>query len=107
TYDIGCKYGVHFKERRGSMPQDVLISPSDFPSDFSIKVPAWHVLGHVLPCILANSLRYTPLVGRTAGEGVETIWSVMNAHQYSTREMTHGHRRDCLTDIFNDYNWVK
>lgn len=89
------------------MAPDVLISPSDFPTDFAIKVPSWHVLGHVLPCILANNLRYTPLVGRTAGEGVETIWSVMNAHQYSTREMTHGHRRDCLTDIFNDYNWVK
>ncbi|KAG9047221.1 hypothetical protein FS837_002783 [Tulasnella sp. UAMH 9824] len=123
TYDIGCKYGIHFKERvtksvlgtqvdieaaeRGSMPRDVLISPSDFPKDFDIKVPSWHVLGHILPCILANSLRYTPLVGRTSGEGVETIWAIMNAHQYSTREMTHGHRRDCLTDIFNDYNWVK
>ncbi|KAG8925861.1 hypothetical protein FRC01_009600 [Tulasnella sp. 417] len=123
TYDIGCKYGIHFKERvtrsilgdqverdaeeRGSMPSDVLISRSDFPHDFSIKVPAWHVLGHILPCILANNLRYTPLVGRTAGEGVEVIWSMMNAHQYSTREMTHGHRRDCLTEIFNDYNWVK
>ncbi|KAG8902563.1 hypothetical protein FRC00_002447 [Tulasnella sp. 408] len=123
TYDIGCKYGIHFKDRvtrsvfgtqveieaaeRGSMPSDVLISPSDFPKDFDIKVPSWHVLGHVLPCILANSLRYTPLAGRTSGEGVETIWAVMNAHQYSTREMTHGHRRDCLTDIFNDYNWVK
>lgn len=118
TYDIGCKYGIHFKERvtqsvlesetaEDSMSRDVLISPSDFPPDFSIKVPSWHVLGHILPCVLANNLRYTPLVGRTAGEGVETIWAVMNAHQYSTREMTHGHRRDCLTDIFNDYNWLK
>lgn len=125
TYDIGCKYGIHFKQRvtqsllesetadetstPDSMPRDVLISPSDFPPDFSIKVPSWHVLGHILPCVLANNLRYTPLVGRTAGEGVETIWAVMNGHQYSTpsREMTHGHRRDCLTDIFNDYNWIK
>ncbi|KAG9044328.1 hypothetical protein FS837_008344, partial [Tulasnella sp. UAMH 9824] len=123
TYDIGCKYGIHFKERvtqsvlesetadetntQDSMARDVLISPSEFPLDFSIKVPSWHVLGHILPCVLANNLRYTPLVGRTAGEGVETIWAVMNAHQYSTREMTHGHRRDCLTDIFNDYNWLK
>lgn len=123
TYDIGCKYKVHFQERvtrsllgsdveveaskRGSLPKDVLIAPNDFPNDFAIKVPSWHVLGHVASCILANNLRYTPLVGRTAGEGVETIWSTMNAHQYATREMTHGHRRDALTDIFNDYNWKK
>lgn len=123
TYDIGCKYSVNFKERvtksvggeladadaasRGSLPKDVLIAPSDFPSDFQIKVPSWHVLGHTHDCILENNLRYTPLVGRTAGEGVETIWSVMNKHQYSTREMTHGHRRDVLTDAFNDYNWRK
>ncbi|KAG8982256.1 hypothetical protein FRB90_006913, partial [Tulasnella sp. 427] len=120
TYDIGCKYSVHFKERvtqsvlttnatieENDEAPDTLISSSQFPSDFEIKVPSWHVLGHNLRCILANNLRYTPLVGRTAGEGVETIWSIMNAHQYSTREMTHGHRRDCLTDIFNDYNWLK
>ncbi|KAG8972484.1 hypothetical protein FRC05_009837 [Tulasnella sp. 425] len=123
TYDIGCKYGIKFQERvtrsllgpevetdaiaRGSLPSDVLIAPSDFPPDFCIKVPSWHVLGHTLPCVLANNLRYTPLVGRTAGEGVETIWAVMNAHQYATREMTHGHRRDALTDVFNDYNWKK
>lgn len=123
TYDIGCKYSVNFKKRvtcsvdgdledmeaaaRGSLPRDVLIAPSDFPLDFEIKVPSWHVLGHTHECILENNLRYTPLVGRTAGEGVETIWSVMNKHQYSTREMTHGHRRDVLTDLFNDYNWRK
>lgn len=123
TYDIGCKYGIHFKDRvtksvqgpdedaaayaRGSLPPDVLISPNDFPADFDIKVPSWHVLGHIMDCILHNNLRYTPLVGRTAGEGVEVIWSIMNAHQYSTREMTHGNRRDVLTDAFNDYNWKK
>ncbi|KIO16468.1 hypothetical protein M407DRAFT_85993 [Tulasnella calospora MUT 4182] len=101
TYDIGCKYSVNFKKR------DVLIAPGDFPPDFEIKVPSWHVLGHTQECILENNLRYTPLVGRTAGEGVETIWSVVNKHQYSTREMSHGHRRDVLTDIFNDYNWRK
>ncbi|KAG9041031.1 hypothetical protein FS837_012809, partial [Tulasnella sp. UAMH 9824] len=123
TYDIGCKYSVNFQKRvtrsvdgeladteaasRDSLPKDVLIGPSDFPSDFEIKVPSWHVLGHTHDCILENNLRYTPLVGRTAGEGVETIWAVMNKHQYSTREMSHGHRRDVLTDLFNDYNWRK
>lgn len=123
TYDIGCKYSVNFQKRittstegevvnteaalRGSLPMDVLIAPEDFPADFEIKVPSWHVLGHTQDCILQNNLRYTPSVGRTAGEGVETIWSVMNKHQHSTREMSHGHRRDVLTDIFNDYNWRK
>lgn len=123
AYDIGCKYGIHFKERvtrsllgeeeeaeaaaRGSLPRDVLIAPADFPTDFSIKVPSWHVLGHVSSCILTHNLRYTPLAGRTVGEGSETVWSVTNQHRFSTREMTHGHRRDALTDVFNDYNWKK
>ncbi|KAG9044752.1 hypothetical protein FS837_007576 [Tulasnella sp. UAMH 9824] len=123
TYDIGCKYGIHFKERvtmsvegphedeaaarRTSLPRDVLISPDDFPADFDIKVPSWHILGHIMDCVLRKNLRYMPMVGHPAGEGVETIWSIMNAHQYSTREMTHGNRRDVLPDAFNYYNWKK
>lgn len=108
SYDIACKYGVKFQERV-SKPYigGPLLAPGEYPKNLEFYVPAWHILGHTSQCNLRFNMRYHPLMGRTAGEGVETIWSVMNAYQYSTREMGHGHRRDTLTDIFNDLNFRK
>ncbi|KAG8940645.1 hypothetical protein FRC04_005175 [Tulasnella sp. 424] len=108
SYDIACKYGVKFQERVSApYTGGPLLEQSEYPKDLEFYVPAWHILGHTPQCNLRFNMRYHPLVGRTAGEGVETIWAVMNAYQYSTREMGHGHRRDTLTDIFNDFNFRK
>ncbi|KAG8931499.1 hypothetical protein FRC01_001224 [Tulasnella sp. 417] len=108
SYDVACKYGINFKKRT-TMDFDggPLIKPEQFPKDIQFLVPAWHILGHVEECLARYHFRYTPLVGRTAGEGVETIWSSLNGWQYSTREMGHGHRRDTLTDVMNHFNWTK
>lgn len=108
SYDIACKYGVHFRKRvTTEIEGGPLIKAEDFPKDIQFLVPAWHILGHVDECLTRYHFRYTPLVGRTAGEGVETIWSALNGYQYSTREMGHGHRRDTLTDMMNHFNWTK
>ncbi|KIO19228.1 hypothetical protein M407DRAFT_31119 [Tulasnella calospora MUT 4182] len=108
SYDVACKYGIHFQKRvTTEFEGGPLIEAKDFPKDIQFLVPAWHILGHVDECLARYHFRYTPLVGRTAGEGVETIWSTLNGYQYSTREMGHGHRRDTLTDIMNHFNWTK
>lgn len=108
SYDIACKYGIHFQKRvTTEFEGGPLIKPEQYPKDIQFLVPAWHILGHVDECLARYHFRYTPLVGRTAGEGVETIWSSLNGYQYSTREMGHGHRRDTLTDVMNHFNWTK
>ncbi|KAG8932301.1 hypothetical protein FRC01_014614 [Tulasnella sp. 417] len=108
SYDVACKYGIHFQKRTTmDFEGGPLIKPEQFPKDIQFLVPAWHILGHVDECLTRYHFRYTPLVGRTAGEGVETIWSTLNGYQYSTREMGHGHRRDTLTDAMNHFNWTK
>ncbi|KAG8922430.1 hypothetical protein FRC01_014055, partial [Tulasnella sp. 417] len=108
SYDVACKYGINFQKRTTmEFSGGPLIKPDEFPRDIQFLVPAWHILGHVDECLARYHFRYTPLVGRTAGEGVETIWSNLNGYQYSTREMGHGHRRDTLTDVMNHFNWTK
>ncbi|KAG8902573.1 hypothetical protein FRC00_001366 [Tulasnella sp. 408] len=108
SYDVACKYGIHFQKRvTTEFDGGPLIKPNQYPKDIQFLVPAWHILGHVDECLARYHFRYTPLVGRTAGEGVETIWSSLNGYQYSTREMGHGHRRDTLTDVMNHFNWTK
>ncbi|KAG8927115.1 hypothetical protein FRC01_008000 [Tulasnella sp. 417] len=108
SYDVACKYGIHFQKRvTTEFSGGPLIKPEQFPKEIQFLVPAWHILGHVDECLAQYHFRYTPLVGRTAGEGVETIWADLNGYQYSTREMGHGHRRDTLTDVMNHFNWTK
>lgn len=99
-----CMYKIHFRDR---LKDGGLLDDDEFPFHLVQKVPAWHIEGHIASCQDEHHLRYTPLVGRTHGEGVETIWAEMNGFQYATREMSFGHRRDTLTDIFNSHNWTK
>lgn len=104
SYDVMCQFKKHFKTR---ITASTLLTEAEIPKDLDQKVPVWHLGSHVASCMDLNSLRTTPLVGRTWGEGPETLWSVLNGHKFSTREMSHGHRRDTLTDILNDWNYHK
>lgn len=104
TYDIMCIYKINFRNR---LKDGDFLDDDEFPIHLVQKVPAWHIGGHIPSCQDDHHMRYTPLVGRTHGEGVETIWAEMNGYQYATREMSFGHRRDTLTDVFNYHNWGK
>lgn len=104
SYDVMCQFKKNFHKRIGASG---LVPANEIPDDLDQKVPVWHLGSHIAACMDENSLRTTALVGRTWGEGVETIWSVMNDFKYSTREMGFGHRRDTLTDVFNNWNFGK
>lgn len=108
TYDIACKYGVNFAAR--CFNEDVneaLIPTPDGPMNIAFCVNKFHQESHDANCRTKNALNYTKFVGRTCGEGVETIWAALNYLRYSSREMTRGGREELLSEHFNDWNWQK
>ncbi|KIO19112.1 hypothetical protein M407DRAFT_51641, partial [Tulasnella calospora MUT 4182] len=108
TYDIACKYGVNFKSRCFNKdPQAALIPTPHEEMFIAFCVNKFHQESHEDSCSAKNALNYTKFVGRTCGEGVETIWAKMNWLRYSTREMSPGVRRETLSEHFNDWNWQK
>lgn len=80
--------------------QDYLLDPERF----LVKVNQWHLGAHIESCADEHSLRTTPNVGRFHGEQIETPWAILDALQYSTREMGAGHRRDVISAHMNHWN---
>ncbi|KAG9041944.1 hypothetical protein FS837_011550 [Tulasnella sp. UAMH 9824] len=108
TYDIACKYGANFKSRCCTPTcKFVLIPMTQGELNVIFCVNKFHQESHEDGCATKNALEYTQYVGRTCGEGVETIWAKMNWLRYSTREMSPGHRIETLSEHFNDWNWQK
>ncbi|KAG8923187.1 hypothetical protein FRC01_013102, partial [Tulasnella sp. 417] len=109
TYDIACKYGINFKSRCCNRSCNFILIPTDTNDDINIIfcVNKFHQESHDDDCAAKNALDYTKYVGRTCGEGVETIWANMNWLRYSTREMGPGNRIETLSEHLNDWNWQK
>ncbi|KIO20783.1 hypothetical protein M407DRAFT_29579 [Tulasnella calospora MUT 4182] len=108
TYDIACKYGVNFKKRCCDPSCKFVLIPTAEEEMFIVFcVNKFHQESHDDNCGAKNSLNYTKFVGRTCGEGVETIWAKLNWLRSSTREMSPGMRIEVLSEHFNDWNWQK
>lgn len=107
SYDIACKYSIHFWERvsHGTV---VLINPLlQALRQIVWLVPKFHLNGHKKECMDHFSFNFTKWVGRMSGELVETPWATLNWLKYSTRKMLAGARADTLSDHFNAWNWEK
>jgi hypothetical protein len=70
-------------------------------------VPKMHLQGHKDDCQYRYSFNFTPGVGCTCGELIETAWSEGNQTAGSTKEENDGHRHDSLDDFHNYWNWEK
>lgn len=105
TYDIACKFFLHFIDRvqKGTFP----ILPADFDAEIVMLVNKFHLGGHIDSCADNWSLNYARGVGRFSGEAVESNWAEFNGLQYSTQEMGVGNRIETISDAFADHNWVK
>jgi hypothetical protein len=64
----------------------------------------FHMKSHIPACADEYSSRHTPLMGIRACEEVESVWSILNKFQWSTREMDAGARRDQLTAVMLKIN---
>ncbi|KAF8511104.1 hypothetical protein JB92DRAFT_3118385 [Gautieria morchelliformis] len=103
TYDVACQYMVHLVTRfQQHFPHMVPVV-----SRMTALIPKMHLAGHKLDCGYRWSLNFTPGVGRTCGELIETVWSELNQANGSVKEMNHGHRHDTLDDLYSDWNWSK
>ena len=69
------------------------------------KTPKLHAKGHIDDCLYKNSIDYEENVGRTHRERIESGWSRVNQAGRASCEMTIGHRREFLSDDFNEANY--
>ena len=103
TYDVACQYMVHLVTRfQQHFPHMVPVV-----SQMTALIPKMHLAGHILDCEYHWSLNFTPGMGRTCGELIETVWSELNQANGSVKEMNHGNCHDTLDDLYSDWNWSK
>ncbi|KAF7317386.1 CxC2 domain-containing protein [Mycena chlorophos] len=78
---------------------------SKFKLQFAL--PVWHAEAHEEKCRSANSLTHAVGVGRTDGESIERLWSLLNPISYSTKEMGAGNRHDTIEAKLDYINFQK
>ncbi|KAJ7780810.1 hypothetical protein DFH07DRAFT_950031 [Mycena maculata] len=105
SYDIACQWQKNMKERNAKMPESVRLPLESFT--FQCALPVWHAASHEEDCKDANSLSFKPGVGKSDGEGVERVWSVMNPAAYHTKDAGRGQRADTLEDKIDSHNYLK
>ncbi|KAJ7774517.1 hypothetical protein DFH07DRAFT_732456 [Mycena maculata] len=105
SYDIACQWQKNLKERNAKMPESVCLPLESFT--FQCALPVWHAASHEEDCKDANSLSFKPGVGKSDGEGVERVWSVMNPAAYHTKDAGRGQRVDTLEDKIDSHNYLK
>ncbi|KAF7314619.1 CxC2 domain-containing protein [Mycena kentingensis (nom. inval.)] len=105
SYDIACQWKLHLARRMSRLPEKMQQNLDQMVLQFGL--PVWHAESHTGDCREANSLRYKPGVGKTDGEGIERLWSRMNAAALASKEMSLGGRADNFDDRFDNHNWLK
>lgn len=70
-------------------------------------IPVVHVKNHLPECDPLYCYCFKPCTGHFHGETAEYIWPTLNALGGSVRQMSLGHRTDCLQTHYSDWNWRK
>ncbi|KAJ7450436.1 hypothetical protein FB451DRAFT_1566624 [Mycena latifolia] len=105
SYDIGCQWKIHLPERNERLPKNVRLPLKDVQIQYGL--PVWHAASHNEDCRNANSLSLKPGVGKSDGEGVERVWSVLNPIAFSTKDAGRGQRADVIEGKIDNHNWLK
>ena len=103
SYDIACKWSIHFLERMSDNHPDLDVKDLEL----TYLVPKFHLPSHGTSCQTDYSFNYAKGVGRTHGETVEQGWANVNAAALSTREMGPGAHHLTLNNIWGGWNWKK
>ncbi|KAJ7764957.1 hypothetical protein DFH07DRAFT_770232 [Mycena maculata] len=105
SYDIGCQWKTHLRERNTRMPPELQLDFDKFT--FQCTLPVWRAGSHNEDCAKDNSLSYKPGVGKSDGEGVERTWAVLNPAAYHTKDAGRGQRVDSIEDKIDNHNFLK
>ncbi|KAL1658562.1 hypothetical protein GGF50DRAFT_120743 [Schizophyllum commune] len=105
SYDIGCQFMLNFFERMKKMPRDLQRDAATL--DVTFGLPVWHGGIHEEACRTRHSLKYHDGVGRTDGEAIERVWSLLNPISWATKYMGEGARHDWMEDKVDSINFGK
>ncbi|TRM56317.1 hypothetical protein BD626DRAFT_575841 [Schizophyllum amplum] len=105
SYDIGCQYMINFFARMKKLPPVLQKDAKEL--DVVFGLPVWHGGIHEEICRTRNSLKYHDGIGRTDGEAIERIWSLLNPFAWATKYMGAGARHDWLEDKVDNVNFGK
>ncbi|KAF9030929.1 hypothetical protein BJ165DRAFT_1358497 [Panaeolus papilionaceus] len=103
SYDIACGYNCNLIPRFQEYIPDMV----DAVFGTRFVIPAVHIQNHQESCMYQYSAAYTPSGTHFHGETAEQPWYPLNGLSTSTRQMSNGHRQDCIIDSHNDWNWKK
>jgi hypothetical protein len=105
SYDIACQWIKNLWTRMERLPEHIRLRLH--PSNVLAKIPKFHFDSHGKKNHAQYSFAFTRGVGRTDGEGIERLWSILKGGAAQTIEMGPGARRDTLDDFCGFSNWRK
>ncbi|KAJ7870131.1 hypothetical protein B0H13DRAFT_1634924 [Mycena leptocephala] len=105
SYDIACQWKQNLPDRNAKLPSRLRLPLENITVQCAL--PVWHASSHNESCQNDNSLSFKPGVGKSDGEGVEQVWSVLNPASYHTKDAGHGQRVDTLEDKIDSHNFQK
>ncbi|KAJ7784192.1 hypothetical protein B0H16DRAFT_1446451 [Mycena metata] len=104
-YDIACQWKKNFADRNTKLPRTLRLPLDNFT--LQCALPVWHAGSHNEECEKDNSLSFKVGVGKSDGEGVERVWSVLNPAANHTKDAGRGQRADTLEDKIDNHNFLK
>jgi hypothetical protein len=105
SYDIACQWKINLAERNKKLPEAVRLPTEEVK--LQCGLPVWHAASHDEECQNANSLSFRPGVGKSDGEGIERVWSVLNPSAFATKDAGKGQRADVLEGKIDNHNHLK
>ncbi|KAJ7097104.1 hypothetical protein B0H15DRAFT_945777 [Mycena belliarum] len=105
SYNIACQWKKGLPERNAKMPSAIRLPLDTFT--YQCALPVWHAASHNEDCQNENSLSFKSGVGKSDGEGVERVWSVLNPAANHTKDANSGQRVDVLEDKIDSHNFLK
>ncbi|EFI26753.1 hypothetical protein CC1G_15677 [Coprinopsis cinerea okayama7 len=102
-YDIACQYHLHLAKR---LKEGRYLTHWD-SLELVFGIGKFHVFGHQERCFARHSPLFIEGSGWTAGEILESLWSVLNEAAKPTQTMTLAHRTEVLDALIADSNFKK
>ena len=106
TYDVACQWRINLAQHLLTYDIEPSIDLNSLDS-CHVAISGFHIIGHTLFCQVCFNLAYMDGVGKTHGEGVETIWTHSGSIMIYTREKGLNTRYLILDDHWNGWNWHK